>query len=259
RGEYPFEELVERAAKLICTTPEFDDLARETGLAGHEDGVTDPDERARLRAEIDGIVAHLYGLTEEEFAHVLSTFPLVPQPTKDAAMSTYRAQAPKLGDPEIARLIAQGEGDQLEFKIAAIWNPFKQCKDGTMRENVVQAVASFMNSSDGGTVLIGVRNGDGVVIGLADDYYAANPQRPGRDSYELFLRSLLGDSCGADCTLFYDISFHQVDGQDLCRISVRPAPKPVYLRGELYIRNGNQKRKLTPHEAFEYRMQRWGV
>ena len=31
-------------------------------------------ERAKLRAELDGIIAHLYGLTEEEFKHILSTF-----------------------------------------------------------------------------------------------------------------------------------------------------------------------------------------
>ena len=28
-----------------------------------------------MRAELDGRVAHLYGLTEDEFRHILSTFP----------------------------------------------------------------------------------------------------------------------------------------------------------------------------------------
>ncbi|HPC46343.1 MAG TPA: hypothetical protein PLJ50_14470, partial [Candidatus Latescibacteria bacterium] len=89
-----------RAARLICTTPEFDDLAREVGLAGHEDGATTPAERARLRAELDGIVAHIYGLTEEEFAHVLSTFPLVPEATKMAALEAYRDVAAGRITPE---------------------------------------------------------------------------------------------------------------------------------------------------------------
>lgn len=61
------------------------------GLRGHEDGKTDPMEQARLRAELDGLVAHLYGLTEEEFTHILSTFPLVAQGVKDAANNTSRA------------------------------------------------------------------------------------------------------------------------------------------------------------------------
>ena len=43
-----------------------------------------------VRAEIDGLVAHLYGLTEEEFAHVLGTFPLVDDQVKVAAQNAYR-------------------------------------------------------------------------------------------------------------------------------------------------------------------------
>ena len=82
--------LCERAAKLICTTPQFDDLAKQVGLRDHRDGVTDPAARGQLRAELDGLVAHLYGLTEDEFAHILTTFPLVPEPTKQAARNAYR-------------------------------------------------------------------------------------------------------------------------------------------------------------------------
>jgi hypothetical protein len=82
--------LVNRAAKLICTTPEFDDLARDVGLGSHKNGVTNPTERAKLRAELDGLIAHLYGLTEEEFTYILTTFPLVPEPVKVAAQNAYR-------------------------------------------------------------------------------------------------------------------------------------------------------------------------
>ena len=38
---------------------------------------TEPAERQRLRDEIDALVAHLYGLTRDEFDHILGTFPLV--------------------------------------------------------------------------------------------------------------------------------------------------------------------------------------
>jgi len=82
--------IVRRSAELICTTTEFDDLARVVGIKSHRQGVTDPAKRAQLRAELDGLVAHLYGLTEAEFAHVLSTFPLVPDSVKVAAQNAYR-------------------------------------------------------------------------------------------------------------------------------------------------------------------------
>ena len=85
-----YERLVGRAARLTCTTPEFDALAREVGVSGHKVGATKEAERAGLSAEIDGLVAHLYGLTEEEFIHILATFPLVKDPIKVAARNAYR-------------------------------------------------------------------------------------------------------------------------------------------------------------------------
>lgn len=85
-----FSLIVRRAARLICTTQEFDDLAKEVGLGSHVNGATDPIERARLRAELDGLIAHIYGLTEDEFAHILSTFPLISEPVKVAAQNAYR-------------------------------------------------------------------------------------------------------------------------------------------------------------------------
>jgi hypothetical protein len=90
KGDRPFQKIVERAAKLICTTPEFDDLAAEAGLGSHANGITDEVQRAQLRAELDGIIAHLYHLTETEFAHILQTFPIVPEATKIMALNAYR-------------------------------------------------------------------------------------------------------------------------------------------------------------------------
>ena len=83
--------IVHRATHLICTTPEFDDLAKAVGLNGHKDDITDPTERAPVWVpSLDGLVAQLCGLTEAEFAHILGTFPLVAEPTKVAALNAWR-------------------------------------------------------------------------------------------------------------------------------------------------------------------------
>ncbi|WP_199291251.1 DNA methyltransferase [Sphaerospermopsis sp. FACHB-1094] len=89
KDEY-FQEIVERAAKLICTTAEYDELAKEVGLGSHKNGITEERERGKIRAELDGIIAHLYGLTESEFSHILSTFPIVAEEVKNAALNAYR-------------------------------------------------------------------------------------------------------------------------------------------------------------------------
>ncbi len=59
-------------------------------LISHQQGVTDEIERGKLRAELDGIIANLYGLTEDEFAYILTTFPIVPDTVKQAALAAYK-------------------------------------------------------------------------------------------------------------------------------------------------------------------------
>lgn len=87
-----YQTIVERAARLICNTDEFVDLWEEVMKSKWSDKVaaTQDYERNKLRAELDGIIAHIYGLTEEEFIYILSTFPIVPQPQKVSAQNAYR-------------------------------------------------------------------------------------------------------------------------------------------------------------------------
>ena len=79
QGNPFFDEIVPRAARLTCITADFADLWQDAmGEAWDESkGATDPAERQVLRDEIDALVAHLYGLSREDFAHILGTFPLV--------------------------------------------------------------------------------------------------------------------------------------------------------------------------------------
>ncbi len=89
-GDKYFQEIVENAAKLICTTKEFDQLAKEVGIGSHKNGVTEEAERMAIRAKLDAIVAHLYELTPTEFQHILTTFPLVPESVKIATLKAYQ-------------------------------------------------------------------------------------------------------------------------------------------------------------------------
>lgn len=265
-GDPYFSEIVDRAAKLICTTPEFDDLAAEVGLGSHANGVTDETERAQLRAELDGMIAHLYGLTEAEFQHILSTFPIVPAKTKQVALEAYRTFTPIVGDAEILTLIAQAESAQLEFKSTARWNLKENKKDPTMEEVILKTVAGFLNS-DGGTLLIGVED-DGNILGLQPDYQTL--KKKNRDGYELWLMNdLLLKELGKDLAPFFSVSFHIVDSKEVCRITVRQAPEPVYVNirnpksGQLeeclFIRTGNLTSKLdTPRAIAKYIKTRWG-
>jgi hypothetical protein len=86
RDHPTFGALVSRAARLSCTTSEFADLWDTIATTSPDFlpvpwqptlAATDPRERAQLRAEIDALVADLYGLSEADFAYILTTFPLL--------------------------------------------------------------------------------------------------------------------------------------------------------------------------------------
>jgi hypothetical protein len=58
-------------------------------------GARDAAERAQLRAELDALVAHLYGLSAADLAHILTTFPLVLDSVKAAVQTAYHTLAPR--------------------------------------------------------------------------------------------------------------------------------------------------------------------
>jgi len=68
--------------QLPMPLPQGAGLARIAGLARAVAAESPPAAAAELQAE----VARLYGLTRDEFAHVLSTFPLIDAAEREAAM-----------------------------------------------------------------------------------------------------------------------------------------------------------------------------
>ncbi len=73
-------KVAERVLKLSCTTPEMTSYWNEYYPANpwsYASAERDLWKRAELRAELDAIMADLYGLTIPEYARVLTTFPLL--------------------------------------------------------------------------------------------------------------------------------------------------------------------------------------
>ena len=242
-----FGPIVERGAKLICAIPEFDALAAEVGLGSHENGATDPVERARLRAELDGMIAHLYGLTREEFAHVLATFPIVPQEVKEAAMDEYvkmeegRKKKEKDDDAVVA-LIRAGESASVEFKETLEADSATGEKHQGVLVSALKTIAAFLNTPQGGTLLIGVAD-DGRVAGLAPDLNLV--RKKSADGLELKLRSLLKDRFHPHPIGLVAIDFPSVDGQMICRVVVERSREIIHFDDDVYARDGNQTLKLT--------------
>ncbi len=65
--------IVPKVVELIYTAYDIAPFARDCGYNGPP-FVWDEERRAHLRAELDGIYAHLYGLSREDFDYILDTF-----------------------------------------------------------------------------------------------------------------------------------------------------------------------------------------
>lgn len=178
------------------------------------------------------------------------------RPSMTPAM-TQRAQVPHTEESDLRAWIQRGEDRTTEFKIAACWNARTGKKDESMKDNVLQGIAAFLNGYDAGDIIIGVEDKTNTIVGLEPDYIAADPSKKNRDGYERWLRNSIANTLGADVTAYYALSFYKLDGQDVLRIHLIPSPKPIYFDGELYIRDGNGKRKLKAAEVTPYIKHRW--
>lgn len=107
-GNPYFDIIASLAAKLTCITPDFAEVWQDImGEAWDEsNSVTNPAERQALRDELDALVAHLYNLSRDEFAHIFNTFPLVfsdddaGNAKKEALLSVYDRFAVEVKDWE---------------------------------------------------------------------------------------------------------------------------------------------------------------
>jgi hypothetical protein len=70
------EAVTERIMELTYTTHDLAPFALDCGYDGPP-FIWDEERRAHLRAELDGIYAHLYGLSRDDFEYILGTFPIV--------------------------------------------------------------------------------------------------------------------------------------------------------------------------------------
>lgn len=267
-----FDDIVTRAAKLICTTAEFADLWNEVMETPWtpECGATDEAERNRLRAELDGMIANIYGLTYEEFEYILSTFPLAPQAQKDAALEcfqTFKEQADHTTEESQhwKALIAQGESNTLEFKSTLRFCLRQKSPQKYVEHSVLKTIAAYLNS-EGGTLLIGVDD-SGAVLGLDNDF--STFKKP--DKIDEFLKhfdNLISKSFGDRFHHHLKVTFPTVEGKTICTVNVTDkASEEVWFltqdegdkkpEEKFYIRRSASTIELSPSEASKYIRDHW--
>jgi len=158
----------------------------------------------------------------------------------------------------LQQLINQGEGSLLEFKSSFRWDIEQDRVNRALEMVILKTIAGYLNSSLGGTLLIGVAD-NGKIIGLEKDYQSL--KRPDQDGYEQAIVTAISTHLGADLCQFVKTLFHVVDGKHVCRLIILASPRPVFLSQgktpKFYLRTGGGTRDLNIQEAVEFIVHRW--
>ncbi len=175
----------------------------------------------------------------------------------------------------IGELLAAGEGNWLEYKStfgveADSGEPYKGVETAA-----IKSVAAFLNSYDGGTLLLGVAEdsaGNGVAFGMEGDY--AQYRKDGKADDDMFLLAFndkLKNALGAAAVANVTTEMFTVEGKDICRVHVRPSGFPVEAKVTIidkqgqhvkqtnrYARINNGTHKFTKEDEWEkFKSQRW--
>lgn len=154
----------------------------------------------------------------------------------------------------IGSVLAQGESNATEFKSSARWD-YRQAKHNKALEVVVaKTLAGFLNSEDGGGLILGVDNA-GKPLGLEQDFKTLNTH-PNRDGYEQFLVNLIKSKLGNVAAAHVKIRFCVHDGKEICIVFAERSNRPVYLddnpQPHFYLRVGNTTQELVGQEVPDF-------
>ncbi len=159
---------------------------------------------------------------------------------------------------DLASIIRQGEGPYLEFKSSIRWDLVESRVNKTLEYVILKTLAGFLNSSIGGTLLIGVAD-NGEILGLEKDYQTL--KKPDQDGFDQRVMTAISTNLGADLCSFVHVLFHVIDNKEVCRLIVSPANRPVFLTQsntpKFYVRTGGGTRDLNVQEALSFVAGRW--
>ena len=134
----------------------------------------------------------------------------------------------------------------------------------------LKTIAAFLNSREGGTLLIGVAD-DGTVHGLEADYASrSKADQDPRDWFQQHLANIISTSMGDAAATNVRPHLHHVDGHDICRVQVDACGFPVdakvlfqkpdgpkEMRTEFFVRMANGTKALDVVQREKYIAGRW--
>ena len=154
-------------------------------------------------------------------------------------------------------LLKQEENGELEFKSSLRFDYHVNRPSRDLERSVMKTIAAFLNSA-GGSCVIGVDDRRRP-LGLEHDYKTL--QRKDRDGFEIHFTQMFNSMIGPEFRSLVELIFETLDGSEVCRIRVKPSPRPIYFKHDeheyFYMRPGNITTSLKLSEIESYVRSRW--
>lgn len=170
----------------------------------------------------------------------------------------YRKSQPvRDGETDLTELLKKEENAELEFKASLRFDYNINRPSRNLERSAMKTIAAFLNSK-GGNVIVGV-NDQREPVGLSKDY--GTLQRKDRDGFENHFTQVFNAAIGPEFRSLVHLKFEQMNGAEICRVSVKPSPRPVYFTYDqnehFYMRTGNITTSLKLREVESYVRSRW--
>ncbi len=152
----------------------------------------------------------------EDGAFQGAAFPLLAKAIFDQVQANATKQS-------IEQIVAAGEGNTVEFKSTLRVNLHTGQNDPKMEHSALKTIAAFLNSKEGGTLVIGV-NDAGVALGLETDKF------PNEDKMNLHLGNLIKTRLGTSSMLNIKPHFESFQEKRVLVVDCAPSGVPVYYK-----------------------------
>jgi hypothetical protein len=182
----------------------------------------------------------------------------------------------------LRRMIDRGENDLVEFKTSALWsmylteaqiaesnsNEVKKYQKYVSRFIIARSIAGFLNAS-GGNLILGVKedkvNSNTTISGVSNEFPKLREGDRNPDGYRLMIIDMIAKKFIPDIIPHFSslisISFHEIEGQIVCWLQIRPSPAPVFVEAgneELFfVRVDASTRPLAGKALVEYCLGRY--
>tara|TARA_R110000868_G_scaffold386734_2_gene655117 strand:+ start:120 stop:920 length:801 start_codon:yes stop_codon:yes gene_type:complete len=154
---------------------------------------------------------------------------------------------------DIKGLINEGENHFVEFKSSIRYDFQNKTTNRKLESVIIKTIVGFLNSNDGGKLIIGVDDKGGI-LGLDKDFHTLKHKN--EDGFERLVFDLITNKIGSEFCQFCTLKFNFIEQKIICIVYINPSSKPAYLNDVdktiFYLRMGNSTRELSVKETVDY-------